>query len=131
MAPEMKVRILRGQLATRPHLALSGTLLTLLTLNACSDRRSLETGLQITDSAGVQVVTNTSPDFPADLSEDLRIGREFRSIGGVGVDEAGYLFVADKANSTIHMFSDEGEFVRSIGREGTGDGEFAPLSIPG
>jgi hypothetical protein len=87
------------------------------------------------DSAGVQVVTNAQGIVRGDLVEDLRLSRAggsgaapFSDIGGIGVDGTGHLFVANRAASTIHVFTERGEFVRSIGRPGTDPGEFAPLS---
>ncbi len=45
------------------------------------------------------------------------------SIGGVAVDDHGYIFVGD-GEGQVQKFSPDGEFVAKFGREGTGDGEF-------
>jgi len=107
---------------------------TLVVSVACSGD-SPQIGVHVVDSAGVQVVTNAQETASGYLTEDLRLGQaegpgtaQFSDIGAVGVDASGQLLVADRGASTIHVFTDEGEFVRSIGREGTGPGEFAPLS---
>lgn len=111
-----------------------GMLPTLLMAVACTGDRS-QPGTHVVDSAGVQVVTNLQETVRTNLVEDLRLDQAggldatpFSDIGAVGVDGTGHLFVADRQASTIYVFNDEGEFVRSIGREGTDPGEFAPLS---
>ena len=48
----------------------------------------------------------------------------FARIGGIAVDSAGRMFVADNDAHTVRIFSPDGKFVRAIGRHGQGPGEF-------
>jgi hypothetical protein len=40
------------------------------------------------------------------------------------VDEQGYLYIVDNMNHRIQVFSENGNFIRTIGRKGQGPGEF-------
>ncbi len=70
------------------------------------------------------------------LVETLRIGDEthedgviFGDIGGlVAVDSKGRIFVGERQDPQIYAFTSGGEFMRSIGEEGAGPGEFSRLS---
>jgi hypothetical protein len=87
------------------------------------------------DCAGVIVVENPestlwTSDTQWRLQEDLRIGvadgdpvRQFSSIDDIGVDGSGRIYILD--GSEIRVFSGKGEFVRTIGRQGSGPGELA------
>ena len=46
---------------------------------------------------------------------------------GVGVDDQGYIFVADSGNNRIQMFQPDGGFLRAFGCWGSDDGEFKGL----
>jgi hypothetical protein len=48
----------------------------------------------------------------------------FGPIGGVARDADGNSYVLDYQLNTVHVISAEGEYIRSIGREGEGPGEF-------
>ncbi len=64
-----------------------------------------------------------------ELVEDLVIGREedpnfrFYAVLDLDVDPQGQIYVLDAGNHRIQVFSAQGEFVRTIGREGYGPGE--------
>lgn len=66
-----------------------------------------------------------------ELVEDLAIGARgnddnytfFRPMH-VGVDSAGNMYVLDGGNSRIQMYDAAGDFVRTLGAEGSGPGEF-------
>ena len=63
------------------------------------------------------------------LTELWRIGEEdddvvFGQIGGMVVDDDGRLYVPDLQARQIAVFSSSGEFLRNLGREGEGPGEF-------
>lgn len=85
------------------------------------------------DSAGIEIVQNTSGDRPLDrsMTETLRIGGVddgpaafFRVYDeGLGADRAGRLYVLDSGRSQVEVFGPEGEHLRTMGREGEGPGE--------
>jgi len=66
-----------------------------------------------------------------ELVEDLAIGARgnddnytfFRPMH-VGVDSAGNMYVLDGGNSRIQMYDAQGNYVRTLGAEGSGPGEF-------
>jgi len=115
-------------------------------VTACSDRDSLWTGT-ISDSGGVTIVSNTevgiwAPGEEWMLEEELRIGAVggdpnyvFGAIGGIGVDSRDRIFVLDSQAQHIRVYSSEGVYQQTIGRQGDGPGEFrfptAPLIGPG
>lgn len=49
---------------------------------------------------------------------------QFGYVGGVAVDAGGRIYVSDRMGSFIRVYSPGGEFLRQIGREGDGPGEF-------
>ena len=65
-----------------------------------------------------------------DLIEIWRMGDSeedavlFRSIDRIAVDSRGQVYVAEWYHPAIRVFSNSGEFLREIGREGSGPGEF-------
>lgn len=90
------------------------------------------------DSAGVEIVVSSGVDFDVGWS----VRREF-ALGGaesgpesfdivtpstVGIDTARHLFVLDLRARRVVVFSQVGQFVRELGREGEGPGE---LTFPG
>jgi hypothetical protein len=80
-------------------------------------------------------------DGRIELGEDLVIGPRgedpnylFYQPQGVAVDAAGRMYVAERGNKRVQVFSAEGEHVRTLGREGQGPGEFefpAGLTVVG
>lgn len=65
------------------------------------------------------------------LAEDLVLGfddqdpeQRFYGVRDVDVDDNGNLWVLDAGNHRVQMFDRDGGFVRSIGRQGQGPGEF-------
>ena len=89
----------------------------------------------ISDSAGVVMVSNTdqgvwSSSSQWTLEEELRIGTVegdpnlmFGTVGMIGVDSEGNLYVMDSQAQRVQVFSAGGEFLRTIGRPGAGPGE--------
>ncbi len=85
--------------------------------------------------AGVAHVKNPAEGMRTaktlELEELWRIGGDtdnedefFGIISGVLVDEAGKVYLLDSQLNEIKIYSEQGEFLRSIGREGEGPGEF-------
>lgn len=46
---------------------------------------------------------------------------------GVGVDDQGYICVADSGNNRVQIFHPDGSFLRAFGSWGSGDAEFKGL----
>jgi hypothetical protein len=89
---------------------------------------------------GVRVVVNpaepTYGQIKLDLGEELRIGREgdeqtqFFRVMDVGVDSSGWIYVVDARNFRVQVFDPSGKYLRTIGRQGQGPGEFEmPTSV--
>jgi hypothetical protein len=73
------------------------------------------------------------PEFPrgGQLIEDLTIGRAsgpvqltFAQVRGIAVDRMGGILVCDQRSSAVHYFGAAGDYVRSIGKQGSGPGEY-------
>jgi hypothetical protein len=104
--------------------------------SADSDRDRFE----VVDSAGVQVVHNRYAGFDTtavEMVEDLRIGvrdgderYQFFRAFGFNVDSLGRILVANLGTSTIRVFDHDGRFVREIGAQGNGPGEFRSVTTP-
>lgn len=69
------------------------------------------------------------------LVEELRIGSlggadeyTFSEINSIAVGESGAIYVDDTHPASIRLFSPDGGFVRRIGREGEGPGEYRSLA---
>lgn len=59
-------------------------------------------------------------DLVLGLGEDVLLGQ----IWDVDVDGAGDIYLLDGGFKTVHKFSEKGEFLRDLGREGEAPGEF-------
>ena len=109
-----------------------------VTLFGCSDRS--DTGSwtgTVRDSAGVVIVENTSEGLWGNgeswtLEEELRFGGlggeipyQFGQIGTIAVDSKGQIHVSDVQAQEVRVFSAAGEYLRTIGRPGSGPGELA------
>lgn len=87
------------------------------------------------DSAGVTVVANPAAGLWTEatawrLEEELRIGvvdgdpmREFGSVAGLAVDDAGRIYVLDGMAHEIRVFDPDGRFASAFGQRGSGPGE--------
>lgn len=70
-----------------------------------------------------------------ELEMDLRIGSiygaeetQFGDISALAVDDAGSVYVGDRANYEVRKFDRNGAFVMSLGGRGSGPGEFTSVS---
>lgn len=90
---------------------------------------------QETNEAGVRRVSNPAtpmePAKDAALEELWRIGGDtdnddefFGVIVRIMTDDPGNVYLLDMQLAQVNVFSPNGEFIRSIGREGEGPGEF-------
>lgn len=87
------------------------------------------------DSAGVTLVRNTAEGIWSEaegwhLVEELRIGGlsgdaayQFGQVGAIAVDSQGRIFVSDVQAQEVRVFSPVGEWLRTLGRPGSGPGE--------
>ena len=111
--------------------------LVLLTLVFCAKETEYPQQIEMID--GVKVITN--PDYPRegvfqpDLEEDLSIGIEegdekymLNQPQDIKVTDDGTIYIMDWGDTCIKVYDSEGGYLRTVGREGVGPGEF---STPG
>lgn len=114
-----------------------GVLVTVAT-TSCDDRELDGNGaVEVTDSAGVQIVfTRIGPDAPTcSVSEEtLRIGSvdeqegtTLFGVNGVAVLGDGRIAVVNSGTSQVKVFSPTGLFLNEFGRQGEGPTEFENL----
>jgi hypothetical protein len=89
----------------------------------------------VTTENGVKVVKNPAEplygEYAFELKEDLRLGGDpvketsyFPKGAVLAVNADGDLFIADYGNRRVQMFDKNGAFVRTVGRQGQGPGEY-------
>jgi hypothetical protein len=108
----------------------------ILTTSSCS-KKAADTGwkAEIEAIGGVKTIRNPETprygEFTFDLVEDLVIGEEkdeayfFPESVFVNVDGQGRFYVCDIGNSRVQVFDKNGIYVKSLGRQGQGPGEYA------
>jgi hypothetical protein len=96
---------------------------------------------KVTTVNGVKTVSNPAAGFAAPatvkLPEIWRLGGDSESedeffgvISDIDIDEQGNVYLLDSQLSECKVYTKDGEFIRSIGREGEGPGEFrSPVSM--
>lgn len=113
----------------------------ILSLAACDGPREGSGRTSVTDSAGVELVSNGGRGLwegpsPWHFVEELRIGGMDRASGeasadhvllgavaGLDVDRDGNVYVADQQAQEVMVFAPDGHPVRTIGKPGSGPGE--------
>lgn len=122
----------------RPWIAAAGA----IAATACADEATVGTVAIRSDSAGIEFVEN-SPETRSlawEFEPLLTLGgaddgpESFFSVprAGVAFGPAGQIVVLDAGNSHVQVFNGSGAFIRSVGRDGGGPGEFqfpASLSV--
>ena len=114
------------------HILISTLVLSLI-LSCCSKAPESLASRETID--GIEHVRNTAepryPDKTLTLEEELAIGGEDQEgnvilfdAGYVLVDEDENIWIVDRRDFNIKVFDPEGNFVRSIGKQGEGPGEF-------
>jgi hypothetical protein len=107
-----------------------------LAASSCS-KDAVETGwkaeAEIVD--GVRTIRNPEAPregtFAFDLVEDLVIGQEddedyfFPESVRIDVDGQGRIFVCDTGNRRVQVYGKDGHYLRTLGRQGQGPGEYA------
>ena len=105
---------------------------------ACADAPDPDSWLGSVDTlpSGTVIVRNPSQGVwdeatQWELVEDLRLGSMdavgpelFGSIGDFEVDDEGRIYILDRTAFEVRVFDREGVYLRSIGRQGEGPGEF-------
>ena len=124
------------KVGVRLHTVLFATLVAVVGCGAPD--ASPDAGLQVTDSAGISVVTTAPVDESyARLAEEPALvvgeldGPEeylFGRIASVARDGAGNLVVADSRAGEIRVFDARGRHLRTFGGTGEGPGEFRMLN---
>ncbi len=115
----------------------SSAALLLVVLTACTEGKAAKVPMATIDTlpGGVVRVSSAQPTGWADSSrawgieEIIRFGAaegpgQLVEPGSMGVDGAGRVYVVDRKPMMVKVFDSTGAFVRSIGREGAGPGEF-------
>ncbi len=108
--------------------------LVFLTFTFCAKETEYPQQIEMTD--GVKVITN--PEYPRDgvfqldLEEDLSIGIEegdemymLNEPQDIKVSKDGTIFIMDWGDTCIKVYDSEGIYLRTVGREGVGPGEFS------
>ncbi|MGH7658167.1 MAG: hypothetical protein ACREL6_08020, partial [Gemmatimonadales bacterium] len=103
---------------------------------ACADEtpRATTNRMDLIDSAGVTLAVNYGPDKVLNWSVEELFQltgpdgepKEFSTLhpSHLGVDSSGHIWVLDQSVNQVFEFSAEGEELRSLGRSGSGPGEF-------
>ncbi len=83
---------------------------------------------------GVEHVFHPGSDKPAqiELTVQMTIGEEFGEDyyvlgevgGGVALDDSGNVYIPDTQKHKVQVYSPEGRYIRTIGHEGSGPGEY-------
>ncbi|MEO5800824.1 MAG: 6-bladed beta-propeller, partial [Gemmatimonadales bacterium] len=112
----------------------SAAILLLVACRAAPDRA---TSLRVTiDSTGHYPVVRSLGEAPTESAKLVAVvdgsvsSQEFGSIRSVLLAADGSLYVADPSNRVVSVFDSAGRFVRQLGREGRGPGEYRdPYSL--
>jgi hypothetical protein len=120
----------------------AGLLCLMAAVGCGADEHDAAPAMIVRDSAGVEIIENVQAAWPAGqgwrLSEEplLTIGTVdgepatvFDAILGVRRLANGTVVVADRRSSELRFFGADGAFLRSVGGEGDGPGEFRFMSL--
>lgn len=103
---------------------------------ACSDEPEASTRWTLPVSPGTRIVEvseiprSLRTQRQLDLVEDLSLGggddaeNFFNRPTDLSVDDEGRIYVLDSGNYRVQVFENDGSFLRSFGRRGSGPGEF-------
>jgi hypothetical protein len=105
--------------------------------SACSQSAERADFYSVRDSAGIQIVTidaapwaipEWSLQLPATVHLDGNAAPYFQRITSARWLSDGDIVVLDRQADQLHLFADDGAFLRSFGRSGDGPGEFANIA---
>lgn len=112
-----------------------GLLLLLAGIAACGSGQADWAGT-MSDSAGVTIVSNPetgvwAPGEEWTFEEELRIGAlegepeyQFGQVGFIALDSKDQIYVTDIQAQHIQVYAPDGSYLRTIGKRGSGPGEF-------
>jgi hypothetical protein len=107
----------------------------LLGLVGCGDRAPPAPSAVVSDSAGVEIVSNGPASVVLEAREVLRLGvldgggpEQFSEVYAVELSADGRTFVANNGSGTVRVFDDAGRFVVEFGGHGEGPGEVSMLN---
>jgi hypothetical protein len=95
----------------------------------------IEEGVPVFEYSGMSIEERRGSEIGA--VEELILGADptdprdaFYQVLGVEPDPAGNIYVLDRGNNRVQVFDPEGTYLRTMGRQGEGPGEFdRPLSL--
>lgn len=114
---------------------IAGAAALFMTLSACGGADSADWAGEVTDSAGVTMVSNPEQGLwgegdASSLVEAYRVGgmdaaneSQFGMVIGLDVDAEGNLYVLDQQAGEVRVFGPSGEWLRTLSRAGSGPGE--------
>lgn len=109
----------------------------LLAVASCADAQRTASPPTVSDSAGIRIVTNARP---TNVAATIAASPTFEIGGGAdaasdlaGVVAAvrladGRVAIAEQSTRSVKLFDTRGRFVRALGRQGGGPGEFSAIT---
>jgi hypothetical protein len=128
------------RLSSVPVLALVAVLLIVVSPSCSKNPAQAGWRAEVTVVDGVKTVRNPETPrygtFAFDLAEDLSIGEEkneayfFPKSALINIDGQGRFYVCDIGNRRVQVYDRNGAYVRTLGRQGQGPGEYMyPMGV--
>jgi len=127
---------------TRLKYLLAISLISFLIMSCTEEKATKKAGWkgEVELKNGTKIIKNPSEpvygEILLELEEELRIGREdddnylFYDPRNICVDEQRNIYILERGNHRIQKFDKDGNYLRTIGKEGQGPGEFErPYSL--
>lgn len=104
-----------------------------LLLSACGSKADFEIPEEVASLENLTVYSaDSEPGFEIVLNKETVFGdTDEVMLGGwlsAHVDDLGRVYIADNQETMIHLYNPEGSYIRQIGREGEGPGEYRNIS---
>lgn len=96
-------------------------LILFISLFSCAENNQSDEGISSQD---LQKINLTKKQVFGDINDVM-----FDRIGRVDVDDSNRVYIAERSlgNRTIHVFSQDGDYLTNVSREGNGPGEYRTL----